>query len=259
MGIRSRALTVRDEVRTLVRGYLPALFEPVLAPRHRFVIVTHGRAGSELLVELLRSQPGVRCDGELFAQRVALPRVWLRAAVARAGRRRVKVYGWKLVTHQLAVQGEPDPSAFVRALGDAGWLCIVLTRRNLLHQAISAFRARDEDQWHYRETSPPLDAVKLDPEAVVAQLVLLEARDSELARMTAGARTLPLVYEDDLASPAAHQPTVERVMAQFGMAAGPVHADVRRREPRPLSEEIANYEHVAALVRRTRFARFLDD
>ena len=225
----------------------------MLRPPHCFVIVTQGRAGSELLVEMLRSQPGVQCDGELLAQPSRFPGLRVRVAAARSVRHRVKVYGWKLVLHQVA-----DPAGLVGGLTKDGWVPIVLSRRNHLEQAVSAFRARVEGQWHHRGTAPAPEPVTLDPEAVVAQLVISEARESVLAGLAARERSISLVYEDDLAEPSMHEPTVRRVMETFGLPSRPLRSEVLRRPPRPLSEAVANYDAVAALVRHTRFAHYLD-
>lgn len=252
--------SLRRAVRA-ARAYGPSLLDGIVAPAARFLILSPGRAGSELLVDLLDSQPGVRCDSEILSQDVRWPVQWTRAHAARAGLRGHRAYGFKLLVGQLQQVGRrQDRAGLVRTLAGGGWLVIGLTRRDLLRQAVSWVRAEEQDEFHQR--SPRLPAprpVTLEPEQAIAMMVLVEEANSFIGRTVAGLRHLELTYEDDLADAARHQATVERVMSALDLPAAPVTTRLVPTSPPTLAESVANYDELAGLLRQTRFAAFLDE
>jgi hypothetical protein len=226
------------------------------------VIFTTGRAGSELLARMLTSTRGVVCDSEILTNRVRFPFLYVQAHAVRAGQAGAAAYGFKLLTAQLSeAQGMLDPSAFLRRLSDHGYIIVTLTRRHLLRQTVSWAQSHDQ-QFHYSsaaEREASFRPVRIEPELAVAMMVINERITERLRSEVGDLPHIPLVYEDDLEDPGRHQATADRVLGALGLPSEPVQAPIVRSAPPRIADAVENYEEVAAVLSRTRFAHFLDD
>jgi hypothetical protein len=237
--------TIRSSAAPLAFQYLAA--EP------RFVILSLGRAGTELLVSLLNAHPRIVCDSEILAFRQAAPAqlVLRRAAMARW---RGQAYGFKLLAHHNRVQDTTDPELFLRKFHERGFKIILLERRDRLGQAISSIRGADARRHHHRkDEGARFKAAHLDPVAVLAALYLFEGQATFLRSATADLPALRLVYEDDLEQPDQQQRTIQKVCAYLGLPPAAVSTDLVRITPRPLEQQVENYDEVATLIASTRF------
>ena len=190
------------------------LWAPVAAalrvPR-RFVIMTSGRSGSELLVSLLDAHPDLVCEGEMLQRPRRSPRTYLRGHAlrmvlrARAGGARPRVHGWKLITNHVRWYPDvfPEPQVFVEHLAATGTI-IHLRRRNLLNQSLSLISA-ERTQYHVRagESAPAFEPFVVEPERLLAQLYHYEEDDAWLTKTVGDVPHLDLTYED-------HSPTGPR-------------------------------------------------
>lgn len=168
MGASPRTrVVVRSEAALVARAQLMAawtLLRAFVAGRSRerpaFVILSRGRTGSTLLVDLLRCHPRIRCEGEVLSHRilVASPEAVLRARAALCARR---VYGFKLRPAHYGAQRIRDPKAFLAGLEAEGWQLLHLRRRNVLRVALSSLRReqtkyRASDVWRRSPRVSPL-------------------------------------------------------------------------------------------------------
>ncbi len=224
----------------------------------RFVILTSGRAGSELLVSLLQSHPQISCDTELFGT----PRLWpdrlLAGRVAHAARQGSLAYGVKVQPqHILDVQRLPDPNAWVRSLSQSGWRVIRLGRANRLHQAISVTRAA-LTQWHYRhgEFEPP-GPIALDPNAVIGTMYLIQHKENQIVEMLKGVDHLDLCYEDHLQLPQQQAETLENVCRFLNIELQPMSTNLARVTPAEVRDTVTNYDEIADVIRRNAFVDYL--
>jgi LPS sulfotransferase NodH len=219
----------------------------------RFVIVTAGRTGSELLVSLLSSHPKIVCEGEIMSIRRFIPSAFLlrRGAMARLSGR---AYGFKLLPDQARLQFRADPAGYIRSLHENGFRIIHLERRDWLQQAISVNRALTT-QFHFRRgESAGFVPIRVDPVAVLTALSVFEDRVTFLRAAVASLPTLELVYEDDLETEEQQARTVDRICAHLGLPTAPVQAGLVKLTPRSVAEQVENFDDVVALVGATRFA-----
>ncbi|HEX3541944.1 MAG TPA: SEC-C metal-binding domain-containing protein [Acidimicrobiales bacterium] len=241
------------------RMYALSLGDRWLQAPRRFVIVTAGRSGSELLTDLLNSHPDIVCDAEILHDRVALPERFVAGRAAKAGIGGAEAYGFKIHNGHFGFQVLRERPGYLGRLSDDGFHLIFLRRRNLLAQAVSSTIA-SRTRWHWRrDDGASFAALDLDPVEVLMMAYLFEESDGYLERLLRDLPHTTLVYEDDLRDRPAQQATVDRIASVLGLAAAPVASDHVRFTPPKLSESIANFAAVAELVRPTRFARFLDD
>ncbi len=229
-----------------------------LQPGARFVIVTPGRAGSELLTDLLSSHPEIICDAEILRDRLVLPERFIEGRAAKAGLRGAKAYGFKIHCGHFGYQVLRERTRYLSQLSAAGVHLVFLRRDNYLAQAISSTIAA-RTQWHVRRQDGaefrPLD---IDPVEVLMMTYLFEESDQYLATMLAGLPHVTLRYEQDLADPAAQQATADRICARLGLAPAPTKSEHVRFTPSRQDQAITNFAALAELVRPTRFRRFLD-
>lgn len=237
-----------------------SLASPLVAPQRRFLIFCPGRVGSELLVQLLDAHPEIACDSEILADRRTFPDRYLEfRAVQRSGRG-VKAYGAKvIVAHLRYIQPIDDARRWLEQHISSGTALVTLERRNLLHQAVSFSRAHKLG-WHHTQGDAPTDGrVELDPLDVAAHLYVLSANVDWFHEIVEGLPRLSLCYEDDLGNAEAQQRAADRVAVTLGLAPMPVRSALTRVAPASLQEALVNYDEVAALIRRTRFADYLDE
>lgn len=257
--VGSRQPAVHDRA-WAARAYVASTLARWVGEVRPFVIVTPGRAGSELLVTLLNSHPSITCDGEILS----VPRLNPRRLID--GRRAVSffrgrhAFGLKLLSPQLAdVQGISDPAAFLTRLQGDGWELIRVRRRNLLEQAISWSRSLRYRQYHHRVgDNAKVEAEAVDPLEVLSLTWHFENREKLDDQLFEGLRYTTLIYEDDLIDADAQRRTVERVCRVLGVADAPTSTDLVKWHPRAQRDLISNFDQVAAAVASTRYARYLE-
>lgn len=244
-----------------------AIVRPSRLPR-TLLILTSGRAGSDLLVSLLNTHPNVVCEGELLQVPSRLPRwkprVLLKGAAVqgmRAARRRgepSKVFGWKVGSNDLRWHPSryPDPAGFIReSIGEHGVL-VVVRRRNFVAQALS-WQHAEATRYHFTEA---LDFKKLqvDPEAILAQSFTYEDEDRWIADVTKDLPKLEFFYEDDLFDSESQQRSVDRIVRALDLDPFQVETPLKRITPRSPSERIANIEEVRQVFAPTRYRALLE-
>ncbi|HEY1523462.1 MAG TPA: hypothetical protein VGF70_10665 [Solirubrobacteraceae bacterium] len=223
----------------------------------RFVIVSHGRTGSELLVSLLNSHPRIVCESEVLSLRRFLPAEMLLRHSAKARLSGNRAYGFKLLGHHAKLQNPDDSVAYLRSFHDRGFRIILLERRDWLQQAISSMRAI-ESQYHYRRRDPVrFTPTRLDPTAILAALWLIDQGATFIRSALADLPALELVYEDDLATESAQARTVDRICEYLGLPTAPVQTELVKLGPHSAEEQVINFNEVAALLAATPYANFL--
>jgi LPS sulfotransferase NodH len=228
--------------------------------RPRFMILTSGRSGSELLVTLLNSHPQIACDGELLLEHHRWPEQFIEGRAARFRRDGKVAYGIKaLPAHLLDVQGIEDPGAWVRHLADHGWRFIRLSRRNRLHQALSMVRA-NHTQWHFRRgEAGAFQPIEVDPMELMGTLYVIEWVEHQVAAMLQGVEHLTFCYEDDLEAAADQSATVAQVCAVLGLEPAPTSTELVRINPRQARDMVTNFDEIADELRRNRFAEYASE
>lgn len=240
-----------------LRAYGAWPLHRALAPADRFVILTSGRTGSELLVSLLAAHPAIACDGELLAIRRLRPRALLDSRAAVAGVRGARAWGFKLLRSHLLLQSADDPAAQIRDLQARGYRMIRLERRDLLQQAVSFVRAAGGRYHHRRGDGSRHEPIAVDPATVIATMVVLEDAVRFDGGVLAGTAHLELVYEEDLIGPERQQATADAVAGLLGLPSHPVSSDLVKITPRRTSELVTNYDELATALAATRFAPWL--
>jgi LPS sulfotransferase NodH len=221
----------------------------------RFLIITSGRAGSELLVTLLNSHPQIACDGEFLMEKLRWPERFLEGRAALAYRNGKDAYGVKMLPqHIFDVQELKDSAEWARHLAQRGWHIIRLRRDNRLHQAISMVRAA-KTAWHYRAPDVgTFQPIEVDVMQLIGTMYVIEWLEHQIDELLEGTEHLSLTYEDDLETEEHQARTVDRICAMLHLEPAATSSELVRVHPRQTREMITNYDEVVAELLRNRFA-----
>lgn len=222
----------------------------------RFVIVTIGRTGSELLVSLLQSHPEIMCDSEVLHRPRPFPGqlILRRSAMARL---RGQAYGFKLLTHHASAIRPKDPAGYLQSFHQRGFRLVALERRDWLQQSISSLRTMKAPLHNTRDDRARFAPVRTAPEAILAGLYLIEEAVTFLHSALAEVPTISLVYEEDLEDEEKQQRTIDRICAELGLPPAAITTNLVRITPRTAAEQLENFDEVADLISRTRYRRFV--
>jgi hypothetical protein len=237
-----------------VAGRLPA---PGI---RRICIVTNGRTGSELLVDLLDGHPRLRCEGEILGTPRRDPFRFVRGRTIVARVQRAHAYAFKInVTNLHLASRRWTMPTLIDALIADGFGIVRLRRRNLLRQAISTMRAGQTRTFHVTEVvgTRPLH---LDPINVVHVMRLFESRDESLDSLLEKVDTVELAYEDDIEPEGRREAALARIFALAGLepVAAPTSA-LKRTTPRSLADAVENHNEIRTMLTGTRYERHLFD
>jgi hypothetical protein len=246
---RAVGLELSSYARLVVRRARPA--------RTLFIILTAGKTGSTLLVDLLNSHPAIRCDQEVLSHPVLMPQRLLAARTALAGR---EAYGFKLRLPHLETQGFPHPAAALQGWHADGWKIVHLVRGSLLRRTVSSIVASRRPSPHHTRRDGPvkLKPLRLDVDELLARMGRQHAISRAEQAALANLPRLTVSYEEDLVDAARHQPALERVFAFLGLAPAPVRTQYVRIVAEPLDRLITNFDEVQAAVRASPFAASAD-
>ena len=228
----------------------------------QFIIFGRGRSGSTTLVSLLNCLPEIYCDGEILAQPVLWPQLYLKARAAQAHK---SVYGCKVLSYQLRdTQQIQQGSDFLYELSQAGISILYLRRENLLEHAISNIRARNFGfhQSKFRQndlrTGSQQEKIYVEPEVVVDWMQKSQRLwEYELSLL----RDIPhmaLTYEKNLASEAQHQATVDTICRFLGIQSTPAVSQYRKISPQTLQASVENYGELVRYLKSTPYERYLE-
>lgn len=235
-----------------------AIGTPVPARQTRFVVLSHGRSGSTLLVDLIASHSGVHCDQEILSHPLLVTSA-LRHVEQRARLFGSLAYGFKLRPNHFATQQIEDPARFMRRLHDDGWRVVHLVRRNVVRTALSFLRVQQTGVFHQRARGGAVERYRfhVDPEALIAGAEQVEHEQGvELAALE-GIPRLTLHYEDDLLDAASQQAALNRLFDYLELSSVTVSSEFVRLTGDRLAEVIANYDEVAARLAGTRYEPLL--
>ncbi len=234
------------------------------SPPTKFVIVTRGRTGSNLLVSLLNSHPRIRQCGEVFGES-QLRQEDIRAEIMRQGavpyldrclaRRGIEATaGVKALYYQLLEPysqrwGLSDlPDVLPHLQSAEGFRFIHLKRRNKLACLASIKATAISGRWELTSKDERRSdfRIELTPEQCEDEFRRTEERERQFDSCFRH-RPLLEVYYEQLAADT--EPECRRILDFLGVSQRRLQAGTVRQNVRPLSETIKNFDEL-----RDRFA-----
>ena len=225
---------------------------------HKFFIYTHQRSGSTLLVNLLDSHPMIDCEGELILDPMFSPMSYL---FKRQRTSRAEVFGFKLQPHHFTYQNINNPESFLKGLAKLKYKTIILKRRNVFRAALSLLYAINSGKFHRdnRFGEVQSDKIFIEPDDLLENIQWIEHNIELLDRYADSNPHMELIYEDDLLNNVSHQGTANRICDYLGIPKANVESNSVRLMPGDFSPYIENAEEIKEIIRKTKYARFLEE
>ena len=239
-----------------------------LVPATHFVILTHPRSGSNLLVHALRQHPGTRMYGELFQEEIEV-----RSTAFRSQREMYDAGsdGAAFLAERIFVEDDDDPELLAVGFklfrtqarepeAQSAWDYLIdrkdlhvihLNRDSGLDAFVSYCEAEISGRW-LAEPDEPIEAgppIRIDPERCLEFLDCNLSHRDWVRQAFHAHPLLELSYERHLA--ADFGGALRDVQAFLGLPAVPVPPPLRKQAVRPLAERVANYAESIALLRHT--------
>ncbi len=221
-----------------------------------FLVVGHARTGSNYLLAGLKSSSQIRVHGEIFA-----------AHNREIGRR----FGWAmspLRTGQAAGVRLVGAKVFYYHLTEDEWAQLAsdrritkvvhLTRGNKLRTLVSLEIARVTDEWRQTGAAKPNERVKaeLNTATLLDSIREIERQEETARHRLAQTDMIELVYENLVSNPAEQFGRLAEFLGIDDIDPGAIA--LRKQNPGPVSDLIANYDEVRAVLGATEYKNYLD-
>jgi len=249
-----------------IRGYVSEINIAILRrtshpsplPKRFFLVVTLGRAGSDLLGSLLSTHSQIDCAGELLHWPLISPQSYI---LNRAACGNKPVFGFKVAPHQIIkTQKCLSLDSFIRPIHDLGYKIIHLCRSNFLRLALSGWTAKATGIYHRRSSEGiSFPKIYVDTTALLRAMASLSREHSVIKNYLAPFAPIELIYEKHLMTRAAQQATVDKIAAYFSLPPEPVSSKHNRVTPLSLREFVQNAGEVITAVSKSGYAADLED
>jgi LPS sulfotransferase NodH len=238
-------------VQAIQRTYFRIFGHPI---SERFAIVGNARTGSNFLLDGLKTSPAIRMYHEIFAshnREIGQDFDRILSTVFQRESKSTEIVGFKVFYNHLTEE-EWEKLRACRELK-----IIHLTRRNRLRTVISLEIAFKTGQWTKSTHSggPREKQVRLDPARLTQRLEQIEEGEAATRIRFADRATLEVVYEELIQAPLKVFESVGAYLGVNGLDPGKIK--LKRQNPESLQQLISNYDQVAAALKNTRFAEYL--
>jgi LPS sulfotransferase NodH len=228
------------------------------------MILSTGRDGSTLLVDLLNNHPEIFCDPEIFLRRepvkLIFPGLYLRGRSKNAAKSNRSIYGFKLKIWQLNHDNFiNNPEEFLKKMHKKGWSFIFLKRENLLKLALSTYVANKENIWEVKKNQNySVRKIPVEIKSFLNTLRNVERVNQLNTNFFKNIPHLELIYERDLEDEANHQSTLNTVFNYLNIDSCKVKAGYKKKLKAPLYELIENYSEFYDYFTNTNYAGYLE-
>ncbi|HEY9693246.1 MAG TPA: hypothetical protein V6D15_13625 [Oculatellaceae cyanobacterium] len=245
-------------------NYLNLITKNSQLPDTKFVIFSHYRTGSHLLISLLNCHPDIYCDTEifnpLFVQQVIFPFWYIQGLSTQS---KTNIYGCNIKIVQL-LEFQKNNNKFIKnlilKLVKHHWKIIYLKRQNIVKQTISNMSAILNKEWQKLSNQEfNFSKIYINPQEIASHIEYHENFLLQEQYFLDEVECLNIVYEQDLLNPKNHQTTADKVFAYLGINSVEVATIYLKATSNNLSDVIGNYEEVFTYLKKTKYAHFLND
>lgn len=240
--------------------YMLAYLKKDNMPRHKFIIFCSPRVGSGLLSNLLNSHPDIHVDDVILssnrAKKLFLPIRYIKGYSMAFEK---PVYGFKIHPDNLDYQNI-NTQKFLLKFQQAGWKIIHMKRTNILRQQISVMVAKQRNKWFDTVGYPLINLMfYIDKDELINKIQSQSLEYYHENNILKQIPHLTITYEDDLLRAGQHQKTADRLFEYLGIESIPVTTKYKRTTTEKLSDFIENYDEIVSVLRKTKYAKFLDE
>lgn len=212
----------------------------------KFIVLTQGRSGSNMLISMLNSHPAIYAKGEIFQRLDGRSVEQILEKIYASHPAHVQAVGFKVFyRHPL---DESVTRLWDRLTEIDDLRVIHLKRRNLLRLIVSKQIAWQTNTWVNRNGKNAPIAVQdrrvtLEPEKLRAEFREIEALQARFAARFWQKPIITAYYEDLTADPSGE---FARITELLDLEPCEPQASVKRQNPEPLANLIVNYDTLKA-------------
>ena len=225
----------------------------------KFIIVSHARSGSNLLLNSLNSHPNLIAEHEIFAAHNRDIGENFQPTLDRLFRNRpesVKAVGCKIFYYHLNKDEWQELSKIPELK------VIHLKRKNRLSMIVSMKVAFKTDQWGIGDESERIDVLKkqihLNEESLRTSFSNIESWENDVTK-TFGQHPLKEVYYEDLTSQ--YENTLDGLFNFLGVTTIPtemINIKHKKQNPEPLDQLIQNYSELKKKFQNTPWQHYFN-
>ncbi len=245
----------------------------------RFVMLSTGRSGNNMLMTALESHVRIACKGEVLSKGYYFPEIaqywslsdadlaackhlqqqdpaaFLDRFVFTSRDPRKDILGFRLLHHHQFPGGQPGLWPWLDAQRDIR--IISIDRRNRLLQLLSWQTAKLTQQWlMMAPTERSLPMIEISSEQLMTFVEAADAgRDAALARLS-NLKRIDVVYEDMVSD---FDAQIRRVLDFLGVEAADVRPATLKQGGQPLRTRIRNFDALRAEMRGMPYAWMLEE
>ena len=223
----------------------------------RFIILTRGRTGSNMLLQMLNSHPNVYTEGEIF---MYLQNKSLDYKLSRIYRRvpwRLKAVGFKLFYDHPVDDTSGALWDKLKAMPD---LHVIHLRRNNYLRTLTSIEIGLKTRVHTQVTDDLLPLterqIHFDKDELAQGLERLKASETAFANMFQSHHIIDISYEDLVDNP---NGILHKVLDFLGLKPSMYKVTLKRQNPEPLSDLITNYHDLKQAFQDTEWACCFQD
>ena len=257
-------------VKDLLRLTVGRASNLMLPDTKRFIVLTSGRSGSNLLVSLMNAHRGIRQHGEIFGEYQLGSRSVRRrinhAGAARYLDQRLERMAFELATGVKVLYGNMEARYGCkrgirgteelpqRIVADSRLLVVHLVRMDKFATVVSAELADKTRQWLHGSYGD--QRIRLSVDWVQCRFEWLAAWEDWVRRAIPASRVLRTTYEELVGNTDSE---IGRVFDFLGVPRAEVASPVKRQRRRPKSEVVENFGELRAAFRGTPYAPMFDE
>lgn len=225
----------------------------------KFIVLTQGRSGSNLLLSMLNSHPNIYTKNEIFQRLNGRSAESVLAKIYRTHPKQVQAVGFKIFYRHPFDEASTQVWDLLTAIEELH--VIHLKRRNLLRLAVSKKIAHQTDSWVNRNgTGATIASHEKQVHFTVDELITEFTETDELQRrfgqLFDQKPMISCYYEDLVANPNAGMAQMTNFLA---LAPCAPKVSVKRQNPESLSSLLMNYHELKAAFAGTAWISFFEE
>jgi|GEM_PF-3016651 len=226
------------------------------------MILTAGRSGSTLLVDLLNANSEIHCEGEILATHAAGFDA-VAALETYVREKNCTHFGFKAKRFHFENCFHLNLNTVLDTLAQNGWTFVYVYRRNLVDIAVSKFYAEGRGKYfnYSHEKKPSAPSIEFDADTFIGFLEYIDEYNQNDRSSIQNYPHLSICYEEDLLDNSQHTDTLKKIYQFLGIKKRLYRKKIYTTKivPEDRSEIIRNWADIKKRVQATKYREFLTD
>ena len=222
----------------------------------KFVVITHSRTGSNLLISLLNDHPCIEAYGEIFRRlnKSSCKKIWHNTFNKKS--KSIEYAGFKLFYYHPLDRDDLEVWSFIER--DTSIKIIYLRRQNMLRSFVSRKIAEKTNSWRLKNSDSGLKVadkkVDLSFEECLEEFEQIRLWQDRTMQTYRFHESIQLTYEELVNH---RDDVLNRVFEFLNVPVVPVKSKYKKQNQENLSDLIANYDEIYNSLSQTKWNSFL--